>query len=589
MLRLAIAICTLFAVIPAFAQSPSEQFKRLVDKEWDWQLREFPEFGTYTGTPGGNDRWTDMSRDAIEARKEHARVTLDLVRGITRESLDPADRINYDLFRKDLEETVESFRFPDELLPVNQLSGVQQDLPQTLSNAPARTVKDYENLVARIGAAGKRIDQETALMQWGLELSLTPPAISIRDVPDQVQSQIVDDPMQSPMLVPFTQIPDTIPAADRDRLVAAASKAYTENARPAFQRMHTFLVNDYLPKARETIGLSALPDGDAWYAFNARVTTTTNLTPKQIHELGLAEVKRIRAEMDKVIVDTGYNGNFVEFCDMLRTDPKFYFTDKDELLRAYRDVAKRIDPELPKLFATLPRLPYGVLPVPEYAEQSQTTAYYMPGSPQAGRPGYFYANTYKLETRPKWEMEALTAHEAVPGHHLQIAIAQELENVPEFRRWSGPTAFVEGWGLYAESLGPEIGLYTDPYSRFGQLTYEIWRAIRLVVDTGMHSMGWTREQAIDFFAANTGKQLHDITVEVDRYIVWPGQALAYKIGELKFKELRARAQAALGDRFDVRTFHDACLENGAIPLDVLERHIDEWIAEQKNAGAAQSR
>ncbi len=588
MLRFAMTLCMLFAVIPATAQSPSEQFKRLVDKEWEWQLREFPEFGTYTGTPGGNDRWTDMSREAIEFRKEHARVTLDLVRSINRESLDPADRINYDLFRKDLEETVEGFRFPDELLPVNQLSGVQQDLPQTLSNAPARTVKDYENLVARIEAAGKRIDQETALMQWGLELSLTPPAVSIREVPEQVQSQIVDDPMQSPMLVPFTQMPDTILQTDRDRLIAAASKAYTENARPAFQRMHTFLVNDYLPKARETIGLSALPDGEAWYAFNARVTTTTTLTPKQIHELGLAEVKRIRAEMDKIIVETGYNGNFVEFCDMLRTDPKFYFTDKDELLRAYRDVAKQIDPELPKLFATLPRLPYGVLPVPEYAEQSQTTAYYMPGSPKAGRPGYFFANTYKLETRPKWEMEALTAHEAVPGHHLQIAIAQELENVPEFRRWSGPTAFVEGWGLYAESLGPEIGLYKDPYSKFGQLTYEIWRAIRLVVDTGMHSMGWTREQAIDFFAANTGKQLHDITVEVDRYIVWPGQALAYKIGELKFKELRARAQAALGDRFDVRTFHDACLENGAIPLDVLENHIDEWISEQKNTGAKAS-
>lgn len=586
-----IVCATLFSIIflnvpLAAAQSPSESFHKLLDEEWAWQLREFPEFATYTGAPDGNDRWTDMSREAIEARKTHARETLDRVRAIDRAALDPADRINYDLFRKDLEETVESFRFPDELLPVNQLSGVQQDLAQTLSNAPARTVKDYENLIARIEAAGNRIDQETALMQWGLELSLTPPAISIRDVPDQVQAQIVNDPLQSPMLVPFTDIPDSIPAADRDRLTATAQKAYTEHARPAFQRMHTFLVNDYLPKAREAIGLGALPNGDAWYAFNARVTTTTTLTPQQIHELGLSEVKRIRAEMDKVIVETGFNGNFVEFCDMLRTDSRFYFSDKDELLRAYRDIAKRIDPELPKLFGTLPRLPYGVLPVPEYAEQSQTTAYYMPGSPQAGRSGYFFANTYKLETRPKWEMEALTAHEAMPGHHLQIAIAQELEDVPEFRRWSGPTAFVEGWGLYAESLGPEIGLYTDPYSKFGQLTYEIWRAIRLVVDTGMHSMGWSREQAIEYFAANSSKQLHDITVEVDRYIVWPGQALAYKIGELKFKELRARAQAALGDRFDIRSFHDACLENGAIPLDVLERHIDEWIAEQKNAGIA---
>jgi len=566
------------------AQSASELFKRIVDEEWAWQMREFPEFATYTGTPGGNDRWTNMTRAAIESRKAHAREVLDKVRAIDRAKLDPADRINYDLFRKDAEDTVESLRFPDELLPVNQMGGVQQDLAQTIVNAPTRTVKDYENIAARIAASGARIDQETALMQWGLEMSLTPPAISIRDVPDQVKANIVDDPMQSPMLEPLADMPDSIPAAEQTRLTALATKAYTENAKPAFQRMHTFLVNDYLPKARETIALTALPDGEAWYAFSVRTTTTTNLTPKQIHELGLAEVKRIRAEMDALIVETGFQGNFVEFCDMLRLDPKFYFTDKESLLSAYRDVAKRIDPELPKLFGKLPRLTYGVLPIPEYAEQSQTTAYYMPGSPQAGRPGNFYANTYKLETRPKWEMESLTAHEAVPGHHLQIALAQELEDVPEFRRWGGPTAFVEGWGLYAESLGGEIGLYQDPYSKFGRLTYEIWRAIRLVVDTGMHAMGWTRQQAIDYFTVNTGRQLHDITVEVDRYIVWPGQALAYKIGELKFKELRARAHAALGERFDVRAFHDACLENGAIPLDVLDRRIDEWIEEQQKAG-----
>ncbi len=582
-----IALACLFPnYVPAVTDDQTGAFRKLVADEWAWQLREHPEFATYTGAPGGNDRWSDMSRGAIEARKAHARELLEKVRAIDRAQLDPADRMNYDLFRKNAEDAVEGQRFPGDLLPVNQLTGVQQELAQTLVNAPARTVKDYEDLVARIAASGARIDQETALMQWGLEMDLTPPAISIRDVPGQVQGQIVDDPTQSPMLAPFAQMPDSIPAADRERLTTAAKKAYTENARPAFQRLHAFLVNDYLPKARETIALSALPDGEAWYAYNVRTTTTTDLAPKQIHELGLSEVKRIRALMDAVIVESGFQGNFVEFCDMLRVDPRFYFTDKEALLSAYRDVAKRIDPELPKLFGKLPRLPYGVLPVPEYAEQSQTTAYYMPGSPQAGRPGNFFANTYKLETRPKWEMESLTAHEAVPGHHLQIALAQELEGVPEFRRWSGPTAFVEGWGLYAESLGGEIGLYKDPYSKFGQLTYEIWRAIRLVVDTGMHSMGWSRQQAIDYFAANTGGHLHDITVEVDRYIVWPGQALAYKIGELKFKELRARAQAALGESFDLRRFHDACLENGAIPLDVLDTRIGDWVESQKNTGGA---
>ena len=285
--------------------------------------------------------------------------------------------------------------------------------------------------------------------------------------------------------------------------------------------------------------------------------------------------------MDEVIESTGFEGDFRAFCDFLQTDPQFYYTDAEELLRGYRDIAKRIDPELTKLFGTLPRNPYGVIPVPSYAEKSQTTAYYMSGSIDAGRPGYFFANTYALDTRPKWEMEALTVHEAMPGHHLQISIAQELEDVPDFRRWGGYTAFVEGWGLYSESLGGELGLYTDPYSKFGQLTYEMWRAVRLVVDTGMHAFGWTRQEAIDFFAANSSKQLHDITVEIDRYIVWPGQALAYKIGELKFKELRARATKELGDKFDVRKFHDACLENGALPMDVLDAYIDEWIAGEK--------
>jgi uncharacterized protein (DUF885 family) len=341
------------------------------------------------------------------------------------------------------------------------------------------------------------------------------------------------------------------------------------------------MLNDYLPGARDSIAISDLPDGQAWYAHNVKVRTTTDLTPKEIHAIGVSEVKRIRAEMDEVIKSSGFEGNFDEWCEYLRTDPQFYHTSAEELLRGYRDIAKRIDPELVKLFGHLPRNPYGIIPVPSYAEKSQTTAYYMSGSLAAGRPGYYFANTYALETRPKWEMEALTVHEAVPGHHLQISIAQELEDVPNFRKWGGYTAFVEGWGLYSESLGEELGLYQDPYSKFGQLTYEMWRAVRLVVDTGMHSLGWTREEAIDFFAANSSKSLHDITVEIDRYIVWPGQALAYKLGELKFKELRARATAELGDDFDIRAFHDACLENGALPLDVLDAHISDWIEEQK--------
>jgi uncharacterized protein (DUF885 family) len=285
--------------------------------------------------------------------------------------------------------------------------------------------------------------------------------------------------------------------------------------------------------------------------------------------------------MDQVIAQTGFKGTFDEFLVFLRKDPQFYYTNKEDLLRGYRDIAKRIDPELTRFFGKLPRLTYGVLPVPGYSERSQTTGYYEPGSVQAGRPGYFYANTYALNTRPKWEMEALTSHEAVPGHHLQISLAQEMENVPEFRKYGSYTAFVEGWGLYSESLSEEMGMYRDPYMKFGQLTYEMWRAIRLVVDTGMHSMGWTRQQAIDYFLANASKNEHDVTVEVDRYIVWPGQALAYKIGMMKIKELRAYATKELGPKFDVRAFHDEVLANGALPLDVLEVQVKQWVAAQK--------
>jgi uncharacterized protein (DUF885 family) len=309
--------------------------------------------------------------------------------------------------------------------------------------------------------------------------------------------------------------------------------------------------------------------------------TTTRLTPREIHETGLAEVRRIRAAMDSVIRSTGFTGSFEEFTRMLRTDARFFHTDSASLVRAYRDVAKRVDPELVRLFGRIPRLPYGVTTIPSYAAKSQTTAYYQPGSPEAARPGWYYVNTYKLDARPIWEMEALSLHEAVPGHHFQIALAQELEGLPAFRRFGGYNAFVEGWALYAESLGPELGMYRDPYSRFGQLTYEMWRAVRLVIDTGIHSLGWSRDQAIDYFRANSAKTEQDIIVEVDRYIAWPGQALGYKLGELRIKALRAHAASELGDRFDVRAFHDQVLGQGALPLDLLEARIRTWVARQK--------
>jgi uncharacterized protein (DUF885 family) len=468
---------------------------------------------------------------------------------------------------------------PLELIQVTQLNGIHQDAAQLFSVMPTSTAPQLENELARLRALPTVIDQVMGLLAEGQRRGITPPRITLREVPQQVLNQIPENALMSPLLQGFTKRSPTLSDEDGKRLTAEAVRVYTRQVRPAFQRLHEFLKEKYLPGARMSIAAAALPDGAAWYAWRVKTETSTDLSPQQIHDLGLTEVKRIRAEMERVKAQTGFKGTMPEFFDHLRTDPKFYFTDKEDLLRAYRDIAKRADPELMKLFKTLPRSSYGVMPIPSYAEKSQTTAYYYPGSAEAGRPGIFFANTYALHTRPKWEMEALTLHEAVPGHHLQISLASELGGqMPEFRKWTGYTAFIEGWGLYSESLGEEMGFYRDPYSKFGQLTYEMWRAVRLVVDTGMHSLGWSREQAIAFFKENAGKTENDIIVEVDRYIVWPGQALAYKIGELKIKELRAFAAKELRTKFDIRLFHDEVLRNGAVPLNVLDAHIRDWVA-----------
>lgn len=547
-------------------------------------MREYPESATYAGFPGQNDRWTDLSAEAIERRKKELQDPYRALLSIDREKLVAGDRLSFDLFRRDLELDIEGTKFPSELLAVNQMGGVQQDAAQLIAMMPQASVKDYEDILARLKTLARVVDHNIALLERGLKTGVTPPKITLREVAQQARNQIVSDPTKAPLLEPFTRFPKSLPEQEQSRLREQAVEIYKSSVCPAFTKLADYLEKSYIPNTRSTIAASALPNGREWYAYNVRVMTTTNRTPEEIHQLGLSEVKRIRAEMEKVIRKSGFEGSFKQFTIFLRSDPQFFFADKQDLIMAYRDIAKRIDPELSRLFGRLPRLPYGVLPVPEYSEKAQTTAYYYPGSAQAGRPGYFYANTYDLKSRPKWEMEALTIHEAVPGHHLQISLAQEMENLPEFRKHGGPTAFVEGWGLYAESLGDEMGFYRNPYSKFGQLTYEMWRAVRLVVDTGMHSLGWSRQQAIDFFIENSGKAEHDITVEIDRYIVWPGQALAYKIGELKFKELRALAAQELANKFDLREFHDAVLENGAIPMDVLDRHMREWI-EAKKRGA----
>ena len=585
----AVAAGVLLATLPtapASAQGKAvDSLHRLFHDEWERRLQEDPTFASYLGDLRWNDRWPDSSEEAIEASYQKDVAVLARLKTIDRSALPPAEQVNYDLFEHEYRDGIEAHRFRRFLIPINQRGGFQtlDELPENLRFVRE---KDYEDWIARLRALPAYGDQTIALMRKGMAEGRVPPRVVMERVPRQIAAQVVAEPEKSPFYKPFAQFPQDVAETKREELRAAGRRAIAEAVVPAYKRFQEFFEREYLPATRTTIGARDYPDGQALYAFLVRHFTTTDMTPQQVHELGLSEVKRIRAEMDKVIAKVAFKGSFQEFLRFLRSDPRFYFTDPQDLLREYRATAKRIDPELTKLFGRLPRTPYGVRPIPDIVAPDTTAAYYSPAAADGTRPGWYCVNLYKPETRPKYEMEVLSVHEAVPGHHLQLAIQQELGELPEFRRYGGYTAFVEGWGLYSESLGEELGLYQDPYSKFGQLTYEMWRAVRLVVDTGMHSMGWSRQQAIDFFKDNAAKTELDIVNEIDRYIAWPGQALAYKVGELKIKELRRRAAERLGERFDVRAFHDVVLGNGSLPLDLLDKQVTAWIEERRSAGSA---
>jgi len=564
--------------------APETALANLLARDWEWRLEESPILATLVGDPRYDDRWPDVSLEAHARRGDYYRDLLKRARAIDRRSLRPASRMNLDLFLYETGLMVDGLRFHDELLPLTQMNGVQMDVADLLGLAPRRTAADYDNIAARLRAVGPLVDQTIAVLREGAARGITPPRAVMDAVPGQVAAQIADDPAAAPVAaMVLTEMPADLDGAAGRRVRDAILRAVREVVVPSYRGLHAYLVEEYLPKSRVTLALSALADGEAWYAHLVRLMTSRHLTPEEIHATGVEEVARIRAEMLETMRAAGHGGDLPAFLKFLRADPRFFLASREQLLTAYRDICKRIDPALTRLFRTLPRLPYGVVPVPAYSEKEQTTAYYHPGSAEAGRPGYFYANTYDLNSRPTWEMEALAAHEAVPGHHLQIALAQELADLPPFRRHGHHTAFVEGWGLYAESLGTELGLYRDPYARFGQLTYEMWRAVRLVVDTGVHAFGWSRERAIAYFEQNAGKAGHDIAVEVDRYIAWPAQALAYKLGELAIKGLRDGARRALKERFDIRDFHDVVLLAGPMPLPILERRVAEWIASRPRA------
>jgi uncharacterized protein (DUF885 family) len=562
------------------SQSESSSLYALFAAEWDYDSQQAPEAASERGDRRWNDRWSNRTLAAIAQRNQHYQDVLVRLSKIDRSRLSAADQLNYDLFQKRHQDRVEGYKFRWFLMDFNQREGIQtQD--ELAAALRFQTLKDYEDWLTRLHSFPTLMDQTIELQREGIRQRMVHPKVIMQRLPGQIEQQIVSDPTKSGFYRPFLQFPREISAADQQRLQAAGKQAVLEQIIPAYKKYKAFFVSEYLPACYDQVGAWQLPHGDELYAHLIRHHTTLNLSADEIHQIGLREVARIRAEMDQVMASTGFKGSRDDFFKFLRTDPQFYYKTPEDLFEAYKALAKTVDPNLVKVFRTLPREPYGVEAIPDLSAPDTTAAYYRPGAADGSRAGTYFVNLYKPDTRPKWEMTVLTLHESVPGHHLQIARAHELGQQPMFRRFGEYTAFVEGWGLYAESLGENMGLYSDSYAKFGQLTYQMWRAVRLVVDTGMHTKHWTRDQAIKYFMDNAPKTELDVVNEIDRYIAWPGQALAYKMGELKIHELRTRAQRELGDRFDLKEFHDVVLGSGPLPLDILERQVSQWIENSK--------
>ena len=574
---------------PAFGQAmdATAQTNALFDDYWQWVMRAYPEYATHIGDHRYDDRLCDDSVAAVLQRRE-AREAF-RVRGtqIDAESLSPQDRVSLRILQFQLDASLAinkaygtlPFGVFDSWAPVTQMQGLHLDLPQLVVAARFQSVGDYEAFLKRLAAVPVSLSQLRQRMQLAMATGWMPPKVAITGVPKQLEAQIVDDAQDSPAYQPFKTFPKDMPQAEQARLAIAGRRVIGDQLVPAFRSFKAFYETRYLDRAAQRLGLADLPGGMPYYQAWLDWNTTTQMTPRQIHDLGLAEVARIGTQMDVIVSASDFKGTRAQYQKFLSSDPQFFFTKPDDMLAAYRDIAKRADAALPKLFAELPRQTYGIRAM--RPEEGDNAEHYTAGSQEGGRPGWFEANVNDLTTRTKWTMETLLLHEAVPGHHLQTARAQELKQLPMFRRYSWFTAYGEGWALYAESLGDEMGFYKDPNQKFGNLSFEMLRASRLVVDTGLHAFGWTRERAIDYMVGNTGMTRANVTAEVDRYLVWPGQATAYKVGELKIKELRAKAKGELGERFDLRRFHNELIDNGALPLSVLEQLVDEWIVGEK--------
>lgn len=550
---------------------------QLFQDQWDaWMLFD-PFFATYVGDQRNNDRLPDVTEESFQSWQGQLIEFQKRLKNIPPQSLSTADQLNHKLFGYMLDDEINELGFKPYFLPISRCGGFHLTFPDMFQVMPFVHAQDYENYITRLSDFKRYTLQNIDLMRLGIHTNYLPPRCTLTDIDKQFKAQMVSDPQESVVYQPFRQFSAHVGESEGRKLCQSAQKAILNSVIPAYQALLEFLEQEYLPAARDSIATAELPNGEAFYTHRIYYFTSLHLSAKQVHQTGLEQVRRIRAEMEAVIQKTGFSGDMVHFLEFLRTDPRFYVTTPEALLEKTSYVLKRMDGELPRLFKTLPRMPYGIRAVPDYAAPGETAAYYNPGLGDGTRAGIYYVNTYDLASRPLYEIEALSLHEAVPGHHLQLALQAELTDLPIFRRYCGYQSFMEGWALYSERLGLEAGFYTDPYADFGRLSYEMWRACRLVVDTGMHVLGWTRQQAIDHLAENTSSTMLNIVNEIDRYIAWPGQALAYKIGEIKIRELRQRAEQRLGSKFDLREFHDVILLSGAVPLEVLENLVKVWV------------
>lgn len=583
--RLATSLLALALALPAIAQdSAADRFKNLYEREWAWRQQESPQLASYLGDHSRGGELGHVDEKSQLRRLKELQVFQRELEAISPDQLGAADKINYAIYRAQLANRIGSIQVKDYLLPMTSDSSFYADLMQMPESQPLKTAADYRTYIAKLKAIPAYFDEHIVLLKQGVKSGITLPQVVLqgRDGPLREVAEN-KDLAKNPFYQPFAKIPATIDADEAAALRRDGEEAVNKHVVPAYAKLLKYFVSDYVPHARKTLGAYQLPNGKAYYQQQIREYTTLESTPEEIHQIGLKEVARIRAEMEKVMKDAKFDGDFAAFLTFLRTDPQFYAKTPRELLMTARDIAKRIDGELPKYFGKLPRLPYGVAPVPAAIAPYYTTGRYS-GAPADGKTaGFYWVNTWKLEARPLYALPALTLHEAVPGHHLQGALANEQGEQPPFRRYSYISAFGEGWALYAEHLGVEMGIYETPYEQFGRLTYEMWRACRLVIDTGIHAKGWTREQALALLRDNSALSEHEITTEVDRYISWPGQALSYKLGELRIRELRADAERELGDKFDLRAFHDAILSLGSVPLPLLDQRVKEFIHESKPA------